>query len=319
MTEPFVRPDVRAFLDALKANPRPKMNAENIAAMRPMAPAGMAMLEPPVGELALTRDATVPGPGGEIPVRLFDARAEREPGPVVVFFHGGGFVIGNIDTHVSMCAEIARKLDLPVVSVDYRLAPEHRWPAAPDDAEAAARWVAENGEVFGRKFTSLVMCGDSAGANLTLVTGLALRDRPAAIPVVALLALYPATDLGGRYPSGEAFGDGYGLDSTDMDFYHEALKLDHGHWRSAPLVGDPTGMPATLVVTAGLDPLRDQGRAYAAKSIEAGVPITYREFPGTIHGFLGFRRVIPSAQGDFEVVLEIAKAMIGEALAARQA
>ena len=319
MTEPFVRPDVRAFLDALKGNPRPKMNAENIAAMRPMAPAGMAMLEPPVGDLALTRDATVPGPGGEIPVRLFDSRAEREPGPAVVFFHGGGFVIGNIDTHVSMCAEIARRLDLPVISVDYRLAPEHPWPAAPDDAEAAARWVAENGEVFGRKFTGLVLCGDSAGANLTLVAGLALRDRPAAVPVLALLALYPAADPGGSYPSDEAFGDGYGLDTSDMQFYSGVFRPDRSSWRGSPLVGDQAGMPATLVVTAGLDPLRDQGRAYAAKAVAAGVPTTYREFPGTIHGFLGFRRVIPSAQGDFEVVLEIAKAMIGEALAARQA
>ena len=316
MTEPFVRPDVRAFLDALKANPRPKMTAENIAAMRPMAPAGMAMLEPPVGDLAITRDAVAPGPHGDIPVRLFDARAEREPGPAVVFFHGGGFVIGNIDTHVSMCAEIARRLDLPVISVDYRLAPEHPWPAAPDDAEAAARWVADNGAVFGRRITGLVLCGDSAGGNLTLVTGLALRDRPATVPLLALLALYPATDPGGDFPSSKAFGEGYGLDTSDMAFYHEVLNPDRSHWRGSPLVGEQAGMPATLVVTAGLDPLRDQGRAYAAKAVAAGVPTTYREFPGTIHGFLGFRRVIPSAQADFEVVLEIARAMIRESLGA---
>ena len=317
MTEPFVRPDVRVFLDALKAQPRPKMDAQNIVAMRTMAPAGMAMLEPPVGELALTQDAKVPGPGGDIPVRLFDVRAEREPGPVVVFFHGGGFVIGDIDTYVPLCAEITRRLDLPVISVDYRLAPEHPWPGAQDDAEAAVRWVAENGAVFGRNFTSLVLCGDSAGANLTLVTGLALRDRPAAIPTVALLALYPATDLGAHYPSDDAFGEGYGLDTADVAFYQEVFKADRSSWRGSPLVGDQTGMPATLIVTAGLDRLRDQGRAYAAKAIAAGVPTTYREFQGTIHGFLTFRRVIPSAQGDLEVVLDISKAMIAEALAAR--
>jgi acetyl esterase len=315
MTEPYVRPDVRAFLDALKSSPRPKMTAENLAAMRPMAPAGMAMLEPPVGELALTRDAVAPGPGGDIPLRLFDARAQREPGPVVVFFHGGGFVIGDIDTHVSMCAEIARRLDLPVVSVDYRLAPEDPWPAAPDDAEAAARWVAESGAVFGRTFTGLVLCGDSAGGNLTLVTGLALRDRPAAVPLVALLALYPATDPGGDFPSGRAFGDGFGLDAADMQFYGEMFKSDRNHWRGSPLVGDQAGMPPTLVVTAGLDPLRDQGRAYAAKAVAAGVATTYREFPGVIHGFLGFRRVIPSAQKDFEIVLDLARALIAESLA----
>jgi acetyl esterase len=315
MTEPYVRPDVRAFLEALKSSPRPKMTAENIAAMRPLAPAGMAMLEPPVGELAITRDAVAPGPGGDIPLRLFDARSERRPGPVVVFFHGGGFVIGDIETHVSMCAEIARRLDLPVVSVDYRLAPEHPWPAAPDDAEAAARWVVEHGAVFGRSFTGLVLCGDSAGGNLTLVTGLALRDRPAAVPLLALLALYPATDPGGQYPSGAAFGEGYGLDASDMGFYQQVFSPDRSHWRGAPLVGDQAGMPATLVVTAALDPLRDQGRAYAAKAIAAGVPTIYREFPGTIHGFLGFRRAIPSAKVDFEVVLDLAKAIIAERLA----
>jgi acetyl esterase len=237
----------------------------------------------------------------------------------VVFFHGGGFVIGNIDTHISMCAEIARRLDLPVISVDYRLAPEDPWPAAPDDAEAAARWVAENGAVFGRDITSLVLCGDSAGGNLTLVTGLALRDRPAAVPVALLLALYPATDPGGDYPSERAFGDGYGLDASDMEFYNQVFKSDRSHWRGAPVVGDQAGMPATLVVTAALDPLRDQGRAYAAKAISAGVPTTYREFEGTIHGFLGFRRLIPSAQQDFVVVLELAKAMLQEALAAPRA
>ena len=315
MTEPFVRPDVRAFLDAMKANPRPVFTAEGIAAMRPLAPQGMAMLEPPIGELALTLDVVMPGPGGEIPLRLFDARAQREPGPAVVFFHGGGFVIGDIDTHASMCAEIARRLDLPVISVDYRLAPEHPWPAAPDDAEAAARWIAENGAAFDRSITSLVLCGDSAGANLTIVTALALRDQPAASPVILQFALYPATDPTGHYPSGDAFAEGYGLDASDGRFFNAMLKAEPGHWRAAPLVADQTGMPPTLIVTAGLDPLRDQGRAYAAKTIAAGVPTTYREFAGTIHGFAGYRRVIPSAQQDFLAVLEIAQAMIRESLA----
>jgi acetyl esterase len=139
--------------------------------------------------MALMRDVVMPGPAGEIPLRLFDGRTERAPGPAVVFFHGGGFAIGNIDTHASMCAEIARRLDLPVISVDYRLAPEHPWPAAPDDAEAAARWIASNGAAFDRAFTSLVFCGDSAGGNLAIVTALALRYRPASVPLAALIPL----------------------------------------------------------------------------------------------------------------------------------
>jgi acetyl esterase/lipase len=312
MTEPFVRPDVRAFLEALKARPRPKLTAENIAAMRLMAPQGMALLEPPIGELAATRDLVAPGPGGTIPLRLFDARDAREPGPAVVFFHGGGFVIGNIDTHASMCAEIARRLDLPVISVDYRLAPEHPWPAAPDDAEAAARWVAASGTTIGRAITSLVLCGDSAGATLALVTALALRDRPAAVPVALQFALYPGADRGRRYPSDDAFDDGYGLDRADMDFYEQSYAPDYEDWRATPLAADQSGMPATLVVTAALDPLRDQGRAYAAKTIAAGVPTTYREVPGVIHGFLGFRRAIPSAARDLVSALDVARAMIEE-------
>jgi acetyl esterase len=314
MSEPYVRPDVRAFLQMLKANPRPVMNAETIAALRPMMPAGMAMLEPPMGELAVMRDVVMPGPGGEIALRMFDARAEREPGPVAVFCHGGGFVIGCIEGYVSMCAEIARRLDLPVVSVEYRLAPEDPWPAAPDDAEAAARWIAEHGEAFGRRFTGLVLCGDSAGGNLTLVTALALRDRPAALPVVMQLAIYPRVDRE-QHPSWLAFSNGYGLDLSDMTFYDQAYRPDYDHWRASPVEADLAGLPPTLIVTGGLDPLRDSGRAFAAKAIAAGVPTTYREFPGVIHGWLGFRRVIPSAQADFVSVLEIARAMIAESLA----
>jgi acetyl esterase len=315
MPEPFVRPDTRAFLEALKANPRPVMNADNIAAMRPLAPQGMALLEPPVGELALTQDGTAPGPGGPIPVRMFDARASREAGPVVVFFHGGGFVIGDIDTHASMCAEISRQLDLPVISVDYRLAPEHPWPAAPDDAEAATRWIAENGAAFGRSFTSLVLCGDSAGGNLTLVTALALRDRPAALPVVLQFPIYPRTDLAADTRSFAAFGDGYGLDHTDMVFYREAYDGDPKDWRGSPLVADLAGLPPTLLLTAGLDPLRDEGRAFAAKAIQAGVTTAYREGQGLIHGFAGFRRVIPSGQQDFAAALAVARVMLAESLA----
>ena len=312
MTEPYVRPDVRAFLDALKANPRPSMTAENLPMMRPMAPAGMAMLEPPVGALAVTRDVVMPGPGGDIALRLFDARAEREPGPVVVFCHGGGFIIGCIDSHVSMCAEISRQLDLPVISVEYRLAPEHPWPAAPDDAEAAARWIAANGAAFGLSITGLVLCGDSAGATLSIVTAVALRDRPAAAPVILQFPIYPAVDRGGDYPSGTLFSESYGLDAKDMAFYDEAYAPDRGHWRGAPLLADLAGLPPLLLLTAGLDPLRDQGRAYAAKAIAAGVPTTYREAVGTIHGFAGFRGVIPSGQADFTAALKLARAMIQE-------
>ena len=268
----------------------------------------------PVGEMGEVRDLAMPGPGGEIALRLYDPRASRGAGPVVVFYHGGGFVVGSIDTHAGMAAEIARQLDLPVVSVDYRLAPEHKWPAAPDDAEAAARWVAANGLAFGREFTHLVIAGDSAGGNLTLITAAALRDEPAALPLLAQIAIYPVVDKRDGYASSAAFADGYGLEAGNMAYYDEAYAPDHDDRRRSPIRDDLAGLPPTLVVTAALDPLRDQGRAYAAAAITAGVPVSYREYAGTIHGFVSYRRMIPSAQADTLAFLAAARAMIAEAM-----
>jgi acetyl esterase len=312
MSHVFVRPDVQAFLDMMAANPRPAFTAEFLAQIRQMPADAMAMLDLPVGELAEIRDVTMPGPAGDIRLRLFDPRSERAPGPVVIFYHGGGFCVGSIDTHAALAAEMARQLDLPVISVEYRLAPEHRWPAAPDDAEAAARWIAGNGAAFSREFTGLVLSGDSAGGTLTLVTSLALRDRPAALPVVMQFPIYPLSDSSRELPSRRDFADGYGLNSVDLQLYDEHYGADPLHWRCSPLLADQSGMPPTLVVTASLDPLRDSGRAYAAKTIETGIATTYREVQGTIHGFATYRRVIPSAQADLTAILTLARAMIAE-------
>lgn len=309
--EPFVRPDVRAFLDNLAANPRPVFTAEVLAQMRnsPMASA-LSALDLPVGDMGEIRDVEMPGAGGTIALRLFDARKERDPGPVVVFYHGGGMVLGSIDTHAGLAAEMARSLDLPVVSVGYRLAPENPWPAAPDDAEAAARWVAENEAAFGRQFTGLVLSGDSAGGNLTLVTALALHRKPAALPVIMQLPIYPVTDGTKVYPSYESFADGYGLGRKNMEMYRQHYAADPESWRYSPLLTELEGLPPTVLVTAALDPLRDEGRAFAVKLIEAGVPTSHYEAPGMIHGFATYRRAIPSAQGDVEKVMALAKGML---------
>jgi acetyl esterase len=315
MTEQYVRPDVRAFLDMLAANPRPIFNDELMKMIRQMPSDQMALMDLPVGEMGEVRDLVMPGPGGEIKLRLFDPRASREPGPVVVFYHGGGFVVGSADTHAGLAASIAKALDLPVVSVEYRLAPEHKWPAAPDDAEAAARWIAENGAAFGRAFTHLILCGDSAGGNLCIVTTVALRDKPAALPLLMQFPIYPKADSSREYGSHETFADGFGLESPNMAYYDEAYRADGQHPRHSPILADQRGLPPTFVVTAGLDPLRDEGRAYAAKAIEAGVQVTYREAPGNIHGFASYRKVIPSAAADMDEILKIARAMVQEALA----
>lgn len=310
MTDPFVRPDVRVFLDMLAAHPRPAFTAEFLASIRGMVMTPEMSADTPVGELGEIRDLVMPGPGGDIALRLFDPRAERGAGPVVVFYHGGGYALGSIDSHAALAAEIARQLDLPAVSVEYRLAPENPWPAAPDDGEAAARWIAANSAAFGRECTGLILCGDSAGGNLAIVTALALRDAPAAVRVVLQLALYPAVDHAGDYPSRAAFADGYGLDTADMLLFDQHYAADSSDHRNSPLLADQQGMPPTLVATAGLDPLRDEGRAYAAKTALAGVPTVFHEAVGTIHGFAGYRRAIPSAQGDLDHVLSLAKAML---------
>ena len=315
MSDPYVRPDVRAFLDLMAANPRPPFNDELRAMIRQMPADAMAGMDLPVGDLGAIRDVTMPGPAGDVALRLFDPREAREPGPVVVFYHGGGFVVGGIDTHAGIAAEMARQLDLPVVSVEYRLAPEHKWPAAPDDGEAAARWISQNGAAFGREFTHLILAGDSAGGNLTLVVANDLHARPAALPLLAQIAIYPKADSSRGYPSADAFADGYGLGSADMAYYNEAYRADGQHVRHSPILADLAGLPPTLVITAALDPLRDEGRAYAAAAAQAGVNVTYREYAGTIHGFCSYRKLIPSAQVDTLAWLAIARAMIAEAIA----
>lgn len=314
--QPFVRPDVRAYLDELAKQPRPPMNEQTIAMIRQIPAeqieAMMARSEKPIGALAVDKKLTMPGPGGTMDLRLFDARKDREPGPVVVFYHGGGFIVGSIGTHAALAAEISRQLDVPVVSVEYRLAPEHKWPAAPDDAEAAARWIAENGVALGRNATGLILAGDSAGGNLTLLTALALRDKPAKVPVKLLIPLYPMADASKPYPSMAAFSSGYGLDATDTAFYSRAYAPDVNSPRHSPLLADLTGLPPTVLATAALDPLRDGGRAFAAKLIQSGVQVSYYEAAGNIHGFATYRHGIPSAQKDLEEIMDLAKAMLAK-------
>lgn len=312
--KPYVRPDVVAYLQAFYAHPQPPFTRELLLQIHKMPPAALSAMtrqDLPVGTM-VTRDVTMPGPGGPMALRMFDTRADRGPGPVVVFYHGGGYVLGSIDTHAGIAAEMARQLDLPVVSVEYRLAPENPWPAAPDDGEAAARWIAANGKAFGRQFTGLVLSGDSAGGNLTLVTAAALRDRPASLPVVLQIPIYPASDFTHVYPSATQFAEGYMLDAKSMASFSGHYAADPNSVRSSPLLGDLAGLPPTVLVTASLDPLRDQGRAYATRLVEAGVPTTYYEGKGLIHGFVTFRKAIPSAQGDTVAFLKLARAMLDQ-------
>ncbi|HEY0412384.1 MAG TPA: alpha/beta hydrolase [Allosphingosinicella sp.] len=313
--EPFVRPDVRQFLDYLNSLPGPKSHEAGPEEARRMMVASRHVADTPVGELAVIRDLACPGAAGDIPLRLYDARESRGAGPLFLFFHGGGFVLGDLDTHEPFCAEMARALDLPVLAVDYRLAPEHPFPAGPKDCIAAARWAAASPEALGRAVTGLVTCGDSAGGNFAIVVALALRDDPAAVPVVAQWPIYPAADPAKGYPSYQDFGQGYLLTHQGMDWFDDCYRPDKADWRYSPLLKSQAGMPPTLVVTASLDPIRDQGRAYAAACAEAGVPIVFREAKGNIHGFINLRKAIPSSQEDVAGCVEALKLMLKEAAA----
>jgi acetyl esterase len=314
VTEPFVRPDVTLFLHYLNALPGPKIHEVGAVAARQMSVAMRGVADLETGPLAVLRDLAMPGPGGgEIALRLFDARESREPGPVLVFFHGGGWVLGDLDSYEPPCAEIARALDLPVVSVGYRLAPEHPWPAAPEDSEAAARWIAGAPAALGLQPTSLVLAGDSAGGNLAIVTALALRNKPAAVPVIAQWALYPSADMTTHYPSFAEFGQGYFLTQESMAWFGQQYAPDPTDWRASPMVADLAGLPPALVTTASLDPIRDQGRAYAAGLARAGVPVSFREAVGTVHGFINLRKAIPSAQADLVDNLAVLSQIIAQA------
>jgi len=308
--EIFVRSDVQAYLDQLKAQPRPAFTKEMIAMIRTLPPEVMADADLPVGELSVDRELEMPGPAGTMALRLFDPRASRAAGPVVIFYHGGGFCVGSIATHAGLSAEIARQLDLPVISVEYRLAPESPWPAAPDDAEAAARWIAENAPPFELEFDGLILCGDSAGGNLAIITALALRDAPAKLPVVQQLLFYPGTDVTRDYPSRAAFSEGYGLDKADMELFNEHYGRDSESWRHSPMRAELSGLAPTVLATASLDPLRDEGRAFAAKLVRSGCDVTFSEMRGTIHGFASYRKEIASSNDDLALILSQSRMML---------
>nr|AIW81354.1 putative esterase [uncultured bacterium TB303_p] len=314
---PTPRPDVVAFLGFLNSLEGPKMHQVTPDVSRQMMLAMGPIAELPAGEVAVVRDLVIPGPAGDIPARLYDNRESCGAGPVMVFFHGGGFVIGDLEVYHPYCAEVARQMDMPVISVDYRLAPEHPFPAASDDCEAATRWVAESPAELGLDVTGLVLSGDSAGGNLTIVTAMALRDRPAKVPVILQHPIYPAVSSSNDWQSMRDFAEGHLLTAEGMAWFYDHYKPDNSDYRGSPLDFDQTGMPPSLVVTAGLDPLRDQGAAYAEKLKASGVPTEYRNSEGTIHGYINLRKAIPSAQEDVTANLTTLRAMLDRILDAQ--
>lgn len=302
-SEHYVRDDVRGFLDMLAQLGGKGVEEVGAVEGRQQMRAMKAVAEADKRPLAVHRDLTCPGPAGDIPLRLYDTKENRNPGPCVVFIHGGGFVIGDIEVYDSLCSEIAYQLDLPVVSVEYRLAPEHPFPAAPDDCEAAARWIASSPAELGREVTGLVISGDSAGGNLTIVTTNQLVNEPAAVPVLVQAPFYPVASDISEHNSFALFKEGFLLTGAAMAWFTRQYGGDAQDPRHTPMVGDCANTPPTVICTAGLDPLRDSGREYAAHLIQQGTEVSYFEFPGVIHGFITLRKAIPSGQADLEAFL----------------
>ena len=302
-TEHFVREDVRGFLDMLEQIGGQGVEEVGAEIGRQQMRAMGSLAEAPARTIAVKRDLACPGPAGDIPLRFYDTKETREAGPCVVFFHGGGFVIGDLEVYDSLCTEIAHQLDLPVVSVDYRLAPEHPFPAAPDDCEAATRWVASSPAELERTFTGLVLTGDSAGGNLTIVTTNALVNDPADVPVLVQAPIYPVASDISEHESLRQFSEGYLLTGPTMAWFTRQYGGDPSDPRTMPMIGDCANTPPTVLCTAGLDPLRDSGREYAAHLIQQGTEVAYFEFPGIIHGFTTLRKAIPSGQKDVDAFL----------------
>ncbi|MFD8500027.1 alpha/beta hydrolase [Amycolatopsis sp. NPDC059657] len=246
-----------------------------------------------------TTDSSCKGPGGEIPLRLYQPYGHAEPGPALVFFHGGGFVLGSIDTHDGACRYLASEAGVRVISVDYRLAPENRFPAAVEDALAAFEHVSANYADFGADPRRIAVGGDSCGGNLAAVVAHAGARGDIPCPAFSLL-LNPATDAFGTHASQELFGLGFRLDTEERDWYRDSYLVDIALCRDprASVLYDEQleGLPPTYVATSGFDPLRDEGEAYARRLAEAGVPVVLRRHEGLLHGFASRAGVDPDAR-----------------------
>ena len=310
---PFIRPDMKAFLDGLAAMEGPAIADMTLEEARASYVALHGMADRPARELAVIRDLSCPGPAGDIPLRLYDARETREAGPVITFYHGGGFVIGDLETHHNLCTEITALMDLPLVAVDYRRAPEAPFPAAIEDCEAATRWIASSSADLGREVTGIITIGDSAGGNATIVVSQLLGANPADVPVVLQVPIFPlASDAIGS-DSLETFAEGFVLTKAAIEFFDAAYRADRADPRGFPILGDHSLAPPTIVATASLDPIRDSGRDYGKALVEAGRDVLYLEMQGVTHSFTNIRAAVPSTQGDLERVIAAMKLMLGTA------
>lgn len=234
-----------------------------------------------------------------IPIRVYTPPKADRALPIIVYYHGGGFVVGSIQSHEAECKWLALETNAIVVSVQYRLAPEHRFPSAVDDGLAAFRWVARHARALGGDTSRMAVAGDSAGGNIAAVVAMDCRDTGDAVRPVFQFLIYPVTDLTRSYPSHRMFRDGFLLTEDGLDWFMEHyLRSDGDKYnpRGSPLFAENhKELPSALIITAGFDPLRDEGKAYADKLSQAGVPVQYRCYDSLIHGFFTMSYVLPEA------------------------
>ena len=253
--------------------------------------------EPP--ELLSAESLAIPSPHGRIPARIYTPKKLRKAdglAPGLVFFHGGGWVIGNLETHDVVCRKLAHEGEMIVISVDYRLAPEHRFPAAVEDAVTATKWLAANAKALGVDASRLVVGGDSAGGNLAAVVSLDARENGPRL--AGQLLVYPATDFSRKHPSHSEPETSILLTHTVVTWFMNNYlgDADINDWRASPARARTlAGLPPAYVLTVGGDPLRDEGYEFAARLKEAGVAVTYRHFPGQFHGFFTMGRLLNQA------------------------
>ncbi len=285
-------PQARALLDLMIERRVPPVHTLSPADARRMYLERRGFTQPAPLPMAQVRELKT---DGGTPLRLYRPAAGTLP--LLVYFHGGGWVIGDLDTHDVLCRHLAAAAGCAVLAVDYRLGPEHRFPAAPDDCVAAVRWARANAASLGADAARIAVGGDSAGGNLSAVTAIAERDAGHALAFQLLI--YPATDMRAVAPSHKTNGQGYLLTAESVDYYRGQYMPDPASWsdwRASPLLArDLSRLPPALVLTAGYDPLVDEGRQYADALSEAGNRVQYVCFQRQIHGFATMGRVIDEA------------------------
>ena len=305
-------PQAKAVLDQIEALGIPPNNA-----VSPQQARANTKERPraPGPEVANVEDRAIPGPGPDIPVRIYTPKGSG-PYPALVWLHGGGWVVGDLDTADGTARHLAEGAGCVVVSVDYRLAPEAKFPAAADDSYAAAQWVAQNAGSINADPGRIAIGGDSAGGNLSAAASLMARDRGGP-PLVFQLLVYPVTDRDFSTESYRSNGDGYSLTLEGMEWYWDQyLKndADAANPYAAPMQAkDLADLPPALVITAEFDPLRDEGEAYAHRLQAAGVATSYTRYDGMIHGFFGMSHIVDKGQ----LAVSEAAAALKQAFAAK--